>query len=176
MYKKGGYIIIDLQSATIVNDLAKALDSNKPVLVYDGDVANFYTLSYDDVSEVYTLTGAKDIISVDGAGAITTDSKIHLYAVSISGTFNSDVINFNMLIYSDKNYESGSITITDTEIIDFINKYEFASGYDNTNQIPSIYFENLYIEDEDLMCNLYDGANSEISSDGAVTCYITKRF
>jgi len=83
MNKKGGYIIIDLQSATIVNDLAKALDSNKPVLVYDAyDVANFYTLSYDSDNEVFTLTGAKDIISVDGDGAVTTDSK-HLYANNI---------------------------------------------------------------------------------------------
>lgn len=70
--RKGGYIIIDLTSTTLVDDLAIALESNKPVLVYNADdEANYFTLSYDSVSETYTLTGAKNTYTVDDDGVIT---------------------------------------------------------------------------------------------------------
>lgn len=70
--RKGGYIIIDLTSTTLVDDLAIALKSNKPVLVYNADdEANYFTLSYDSDSETYTLTGAKNSYTVDDDGDVT---------------------------------------------------------------------------------------------------------
>lgn len=86
--KKGGYIIIDLQSASLVNDLEKALDSNKPVLVYDANNdANFYTLSYDN--DLYILNGAKDSFSVDDDGDITPiENKKYQHTLYLADTDN----------------------------------------------------------------------------------------
>ena len=116
MNKKGGYIIIDLQSATIVNDLAKALDSNKPVLVYDADdVANFYTLSYDSDNELFILTGAKDSYSVASDGTITpivpSSNKIYKHNINIEDSDNNQAL---FVIYSSK---STSLTFNELLIL-----------------------------------------------------------
>lgn len=89
--RKGGYIIIDLTSTTLVDDLAIALKSNKPVLVYNADdEANYFTLSYDSVSKIYTLTGAKDSYSVASDGTITpivpTETKYYRTTFTDNGT------------------------------------------------------------------------------------------
>jgi hypothetical protein len=96
--EKGGYIIIDLQSALIVNDLRKALDSNKPVLVYDANNdANFYTLSYDGDSEVYTLTGANGGYTIDEDGVVTpvapSGASFYTHNVTIQKDSDSVVVN-----------------------------------------------------------------------------------
>lgn len=91
--KKGGYIIIDLTSTTLVDDLSKALGFGKPVLVYNANnEANFYTLSYDDDNDLYILNGAKDSFSVDDDGDITpisTENKLyhHRMAIAFNHTF-----------------------------------------------------------------------------------------
>lgn len=71
--KKGGYIIVDLLSANLLVELTKAYASGKPILVYDADgKANFYTLSYDDVSETFILTGAKNSFAIASDGTVTS--------------------------------------------------------------------------------------------------------
>ena len=58
-YKKGGYTILDLESSTIYADSFKALDSNKPVVVYDGTNKPYFadTISLDDTSVVSLSVG-----------------------------------------------------------------------------------------------------------------------
>lgn len=99
--RKGGYIIIDLTSTTLVDDLFKALSFGKPVLVYNANnEANFYTLSYDDDNDLYILNGAKDSFSVDDDGDITPISyDKHLYQHIIK--FNS--YNPTLSIFKDNN-------------------------------------------------------------------------
>lgn len=146
MNKKGGYIIIDLQSATIVNDLAKALDSNKPVLVYNDGVANFYTLSFAD--DVYTLTGAKDSYSVDADGVVTDTTK-HIYSFEIRCNDSSEN---NIYLYG---LLPSNISITNTdEFIDYI-KNTFNS---NTKAL----MVNGYNGDSAVVyCSLYYNTNND---------------
>lgn len=108
--RKGGYIIIDLTSTTLVDDLSKALGFGKPVLVYNANnEANFYTLSYDDDNDLYILNGAKDSFSVDDDGDITPivdslDIYEHLITLSVD-----EEIEFKISLTSTK----ATLTIND---------------------------------------------------------------
>lgn len=102
--RKGGYIIIDLTSTTLVDDLSKALGFGKPVLVYNANnEANFYTLSYDDDNNLYILNGAKDSFSVDDDGDITpivpvASAKVYKHNINISNNDNQIIV----ALYSTK--------------------------------------------------------------------------
>ncbi len=87
--RKGGYIIIDLTSTTLVDDLSKALGFGKPVLVYNANnEANFYTLTY--ASGTYTLIGVKDGFTIDSTGTITpvvpSGNKVYKHTLNIDST------------------------------------------------------------------------------------------
>lgn len=166
--KKGGYIIIDLQSASIVNDLRKALDSNKPVLVYDANNdANFYTLAYDSDNSVYTLTGAENSIQVASDGTITTDSK-HLYAhfidfeELIDDESRAGYIHLSAPIISNK-----STSLTLKEVLDYLKGYEgdyYQLGLTGTNDFSGLeYLEGYTINENNVQLGL--------SINGSVTKY-----
>lgn len=158
--KKGGYIIIDLSSDTLKDDLSKALNIGKPVLVYDDNKANFYTITYE--SGVYNLIGANDSITIDSDSNVSINDK-HLYAYIIDfGDFTIDggtlVNNYVTLISNkkvtkfgdlfDKNQSSRVLTTAGTisdgdveETISYVeysknaNIYTILSGKDNSYEI-----------------------------------------
>lgn len=160
--KKGGYIIIDLSSETLTDDLSKALIIGKPVLVYDANnKANFYTIEYE--SGVYNLIGANDSITIDSDGDVSINDK-HLYAYIIDFTdFTIDggtLVNNYVTIISnkkvtkfgdlfDKNQSSSRVlttagTISDGDVeetisyIEYVkvsNGYYILSGRDNGYEI-----------------------------------------
>lgn len=160
--KKGGYIIIDLSSDTLKDDLSKALNIGKPILVYDANnKANFYTISYE--SGVYNLIGANDSITIDSDSNVSINDK-HLYAYVIDFTdFTVDgatLVNNYVTIISNKkvnkfgdlfdknnvlsNLLSTAGTISDgnaEETISYIqyvkstNRYYIISGKDNSYEI-----------------------------------------
>lgn len=113
--RKGGYIIIDLTSTTLVDDLKVALSFGKPVLVYNANnEANFYTLSYDDDNDLYILNGAKDSFSVDDDGDITpivpvAPSKIYKHDINLIDG-NGNLTAFTL-------YASKSTALTYNEIL-----------------------------------------------------------
>ena len=98
-YKKGGYTILDLESSTIYADSFKALDSNKPVVVYDGTNKPYFadTISLDDTSVVITKGGKTITIANDNTITNVGDiqSKFHQDHVIIHDTTNTE---YNCLI------------------------------------------------------------------------------
>ena len=75
-YKKGGYTILDLESSTIYADSVKALDSNKPVVVYDGTNKPYFTdtIVLDGTNVVITKGGKTITIANDNT--ITSNGNI----------------------------------------------------------------------------------------------------
>lgn len=113
--RKGGYIIIDLTSTTLVDDLEVALSFGKPVLVYNANnEANYYTLSYDDDNDVYTLIGAKDGFTINSEGTITpvvSGGKVYLHDILLTKSDNSIVL---------KVYSTKSTALTFNELLTLI--------------------------------------------------------
>lgn len=110
-YKKGGYTILDLESSTIYADSVKALDSNKPVVVYDGTNAPYFadTISLDGTNVVITkggktITIANDntITSVGGINTFTTN--IYLYHIDLENLGGTGEF-FRFELYSQTDYE-----------------------------------------------------------------------
>lgn len=75
-YKKGGYSILDLESSTIYADSVKALDSNKPVVVYDGTNAPYFadTISLSGTSVVITKGGKT--ITINDTNSVSSEGVV----------------------------------------------------------------------------------------------------
>lgn len=171
--KKGGYIIIDLQSASIVNDLRKALDSNKPVLVYDANNdANFYTLTY--ASGTYTLTGAKDSYSVASDGTITiTGTQLHKYVIYLL-LVNADNDNIDCYFQLDTNKELplyNNETLTEEIANSIIDDYNGIIFVDSNNEKIQGFVESKFSSDK---INTIPSGDMIINSNSKIT--ITKLF
>ena len=88
--KNGGYLIIDLTSTDLVEELEKAYTDDKPTLVYDTNgKANWFTLTKVDTD--YYLTGANAKYKITSAGVITSESVIpslyeHRLKLTTTGT------------------------------------------------------------------------------------------
>jgi len=130
--RKGGYIIIDLTSTTLVDDLSKALGFGKPVLVYNANnEANFYTLTYAD--NVYTLTGAKDGFTINSMGTITpviSDGKKYIHKI----LFSSDEYQFSVDVLSSK---STALTLDEIKTSAYLQS-GLANIIGETESYPSI--------------------------------------
>ena len=70
-YKKGGYTILDLESSTIYADSVKALDSNKPVVVYDGTNKPYYADSVTTSGTNVVITKGGKTITIANDNTIT---------------------------------------------------------------------------------------------------------
>ena len=113
MNKKGGYIIIDLESTTLVDDLGKAYGFNKPILLYaSSNFVGFTTLSYDEDNEAYILKTTDGVVSVASDGTITPISNGgKVYKHDINLVDNSG----NLLAFTL--YSSKSTELTYNEIL-----------------------------------------------------------
>lgn len=109
-YKKGGYTILDLESSTIYADSVKALDSNKPVVVYDGTNKPYFvdTIVLDGTNIIITKGGKTITIANDNTITNVGDiqaKQIHHY------DFNMEYLKVNgnnltadyAVLISDKN-------------------------------------------------------------------------
>lgn len=97
-YKKGGYTILDLESSTIYADSVKALDSNKPVVVYDTNKPYFAdTIVLDGTNVVITKGGKTITIANDNTITNVGDIQNHLYdhnitlTISVTGDSKTDI-------------------------------------------------------------------------------------
>lgn len=147
--KKGGYVIIDLASSSIVTDLQKALLTNKPVLVYNNGDASFYTLTTDGTN--FTLSGANDSIGVASDGTITTNSK-HLYKYEFKGDDSSNNTYFVNVM--------SNIYVESLDDIDSLNGFRLF-GYFQDSSYNTIAFRDLDIAETKInIDNVYDGDNN----------------
>ena len=80
-YKKGGYTILDLESSTIYADSVKALDSNKPIVVYDGTYKPYFadTITKSGTNIIITKGGKTITIANDNTITSEGDIQNHLY-------------------------------------------------------------------------------------------------
>lgn len=75
-YKKGGYTILDLESSTIYADSVKALDSNKPVVVYDTNKPYFADTIVLDGDDNVVITKGGKTITIANDNTITSEGNI----------------------------------------------------------------------------------------------------
>lgn len=68
--QNGGYLIIDLSSATLLADLVKAYANGKPVLVYENDKATWCVIKENE--GVYTLINPVTTYAISSEGVVTT--------------------------------------------------------------------------------------------------------
>ena len=149
MYRqKGGYIIIDLGSTTLVAELTKALGLGKPILIYDADgKANFYELFYDDTlgSEQFILKGVETTYFVAEDDGTITDAptivETKLYEHRVKGGTANCAYYFTLVSKS-----STALTYADIQAI--IDKGDISvTGYgiDNGTYYPAFSLTKTYL-------------------------------
>ena len=119
-YKKGGYTILDLESSTIYADSVKALDSNKPIVVYDGTNKPYFadTISLSGTNVVITKGGKTIAIANDNTITSVGDIQFHNYAVYFYGDDeNSNTCYFYMNLLTTRN------DLTTENVEDYLKEY-----------------------------------------------------
>lgn len=181
---KGGYVLIDLASDTIYNDLVEVVNNNKLVVVYDSS-QDMNPIMIDTI----TIDGNNDVILTKGGLTITVEpdnvsiggqiqpSELHLYQVNILGEIGGSAVEFIMNIYSTKNLPIGNISATDIETINELNLYQETFMRDNNNQVKTIAtYEDLFIDNNALEFNFYDDEGESSFNTGSTVVNIAKIF
>ena len=173
--KKGGILIISKDDANIYNKVQIALTEGKPILWYEDATTCYYIDTISKSGDDIVLTKGGKTITITDANVVTEsgDIQTHLYKVSISLEYSGDEIDAEMLVYFN-----GELT---KEIIEenpsILNIYNYLPIYDNNNKVVPLYFEQLYIDEGVLECNLFN-TSGEISADTGTTQIsdVTKLF
>ena len=110
-YKKGGYTILDLESSTIYADSVKALDSNKPVVVYDTNKPYFAdTIVLDGTNVVITKGGKTITIANDNTITNVGDIQLKVFGLYVGHSSDDEsvhlvAINNINVILNNKNFD-----------------------------------------------------------------------
>lgn len=116
-----GYITLDLTKDNVYTQATACLNSDKPVLIYDGS-KSFYAsyIAIDDDTETITVIASNTSITITNANVVTaTDTTPHLYRVDFELTFdntNEDTQYIYGNILTSTNYETFTIDDLITEI------------------------------------------------------------
>lgn len=113
---------------------------------FDATVIETVSYDYTDGHWVYNSTD------------ISNQEKLHLYRIEFIVEIEGTQGDFVMLFYSNKDNLTG-------EDLNDINQYEYTPIYDINNNFVGYFFENFYIEDNILECNVYDPSNGEMAAD-----------
>ena len=147
-YKKGGYTILDLESSTIYADSVKALDSNKPIVVYDGTNAPYFadSISLSGTSVVITKGGKTITIANDNTITNVGDIQLTTLEIDISVDDYSATTDFDDYIITEDLYNkllSGKY-ILKTNLYDSVGFIGFPNWVNDDSQ--NVFTNNLVYE------------------------------
>lgn len=114
-YKKGGYVILDLESTTIYTDALKAIQAKKPVVVYDEPNIYFAdTIKADTIDDdaVVIITKGGKTITITDVNSVSSEGEIQ----PSGGEGGSSVYVCHFLD------ESNQVTLTDAQKNELVEK------------------------------------------------------
>ena len=75
-FLNGGYIMLDITDANLYNYASKAVNANKPVMVYDATGNPYYAKDIKLIGTTVAITTDNGIIAVASDGTVTTSKNI----------------------------------------------------------------------------------------------------
>ena len=75
-FLNGGYIMLDVTDANLYNYASKAVNANKPVMIYDATGNPYYAKDIKLIGTTVAITTDNGIIAVASDGTVTTSKNI----------------------------------------------------------------------------------------------------